>query len=113
MHELGLVYQVVKAVDEVKAEQNLTEVDAITLEVGEMTDVVPKYLEEAWEVSRHSTDYPNAKMIVEVIEAQARCKSCGKTDFVRNIGFECPVCNSTDFEILCGKEFNIKSITAK
>ena len=31
MHELGLVYQVVKAVDEVKAEQNLTEIDAITL----------------------------------------------------------------------------------
>lgn len=113
MHELGLVYQVVKAVDEVKAEQNLTEIDAITLEVGEMTDIVPKYLKEAWEVARYSTDYPNAKMVVEVIEAQARCKSCGKTDFVRNIGFECPVCKSTDFEILCGKEFNIKSITAK
>lgn len=113
MHELGLIYQVVKTVDEVKSEQGLTQIDAITLEVGEMTDVVPQYLEEAWEVARFSTDYPNAKMVIEKVAAKARCKSCGMTDFVRNIGFECPVCNSTDFEIICGKDFNIKSITAK
>lgn len=48
MHELGLVYQVVKTVDEVVKKNGLAEVDEIVLQVGEMSDVVPKFLEEAW-----------------------------------------------------------------
>ena len=67
MHELGLVYQVVKTVDEVMAENNLTELDEIVLQVGEMSDVVPKFLEEAWQATAPTTEYPDAKMTVEVM----------------------------------------------
>lgn len=113
MHELGLVFQIIGTVDEVKREQSLGEIDTITLEIGEMTDVVPRFIEEAWSVAKESTEYPNAKMVVEVIPARAKCKSCGEVHLAKDVLFECPKCNSTDFEIISGREFEIKNIIVK
>lgn len=113
MHELGIVYQIVRAVDEVKQEQSLSEIEAITLEIGEMSDVVPRFINEAWQTVRKSTDYPDAEMRIEIIPARARCRQCGFEESVKRIDLECPHCNSTDFEIISGREFIIKEIIAK
>lgn len=113
MHELSLVYQIVKTVDEVKKEQNLTEIEQITLNIGEMTDVVPRFIEEAWSVAKESTDYPNAKMVVNVIEGVARCNSCGEVQKVKSFDFECPKCHSLDLKIIEGREFEIREIIAR
>lgn len=113
MHELGLVYQVVKTIDEVVADQGLTEVSEINLLVGEMTDVVPRFIEEAWQAAKSTTSYPNAIMNVEVVEGKARCNACGFEGLVRNIDFECPKCHSTNLSVIAGREFEIKNIVAK
>ncbi len=113
MHELGIVLQIVKTVDEVKHEQNITDIDSIVLEIGEMSEIVPKFIEEAWKNVAPSTEYPNADMQVEVIPAIARCTSCGYEDKVRNLGINCPKCKGTDFKIISGREFMIKHIVAK
>lgn len=113
MHELGIVCQIVKTIDEVKDEQGITDIEAIVLEIGEMSDIVPKFIEEAWKNVAPTTDYPNAKMEVEVIPAVARCTSCGYEDKVRNLDLTCPKCKGTDFKIISGREFMIKHIVAK
>lgn len=92
MHELGLVYQVVKTVDEVVKKNGLAEVDEIVLQVGEMSDVVPKFLEEAWAAAAPTTDYPSAKMTVEVMPALAKCLSCGYEGHVKTFALDCPHC---------------------
>lgn len=113
MHELGLVYQVVKTVDSVMQDQGLNEIDEIVLDIGEMTDVVPKFIEQAWSVAKESTDYPNAKLTVNVIEGVAKCLDCGHQALIKSFGFECPNCNSTNLKIVQGREFEIKHIVAK
>lgn len=113
MHELGLVYQVVKTVDEVLAENNLTELDEIVLQVGEMSDVVPKFLEEAWRATAPTTDYPTAKMTVEVMPALAKCLDCGYEGHVKTFAPDCPNCSSGNLKIVSGRQFDIKEITAK
>lgn len=113
MHELGIVYQIIRAVDEIKQEQSLSEIEAITLEIGEMSDVVPRFIKEAWQAVCHTTAYPDAEIRFEIIPARARCRQCGYEDLVKNIGFDCPKCKSADFEIVSGREFIIKEITAK
>lgn len=113
MHELGLVYQVVKTVDEVVKENNLTEVDEIVLQVGEMSDVVPKFLEEAWQAAAPTTDYPSAKMTVEVMPATAKCLSCGYEGHVKTFAPDCPQCQSANLKITSGRQFDIKEIVAK
>lgn len=113
MHELGLVYQVVKTVDEVVKNNNLVEVNEIVLQVGEMSDVVPQFLEEAWQAAAPTTDYPSAKMTVEVAPAMAECLSCGYEGHVKTFAPDCPHCHSSDLKIISGRQFDIKEIVAK
>lgn len=113
MHELGLVKQIVKTVDSFMLEEGLTELEQINLNIGEMTDVVPKFIEEAWLAVREQTQFPQATMQVNVIRGEAKCQSCGHTDFVKNFGYECPKCKSSDLKITAGREFEIKEIIAK
>ena len=113
MHELGLVCQVVKTVDEVMAENNLTELDEIVLQVGEMSDVVPEFLEEAWQATAPTTEYPDAKMTVEVMPALAKCLDGGYEGHVKTFGPDCPIFSSDNLKIVSGKQFDIKEIVAK
>jgi hydrogenase nickel incorporation protein HypA/HybF len=78
-----------------------------------MSDVVPKFILEAWSVAKDSTTYPQAKMKIEVIPAVAKCKCCGNEATVKSINLECPKCKSQDFKIISGREFLIKEIVAK
>lgn len=113
MHELGLIYQMVKTVDDVVAENHLSEVDKIVLQVGEMTDVVPSFLTEAWQVAKESTAYPNAKLELEIIKGTAKCLDCNFESEVKDFDLTCPKCNSPKLKLLSGREFEIKEILAK
>ena len=113
MHELGLIYQVVKTVDEIKKEQSLCEVSSITLQIGEMSDVVPKYIEQAWLTAKDNTDYENTTLSVEIVKARAKCLDCGFEGSVKSFGFVCPECASQRLKIISGREFLIKEISAK
>lgn len=113
MHELGIVYQIVRTVDEVMAEQSLTDIESIVLQIGEMSDVVPRFIAEAWKNVAPTTNYPNAEFELEIIPAIAKCTGCGNEDKVKNIGLTCDKCGSSDFKIISGREFMIKQIVAK
>ena len=44
MHELGIVFHVIKSVEEIAQENELTKVSAVTLSIGEVSSIVPSYL---------------------------------------------------------------------
>lgn len=44
MHELGIVVHVMRMVEEVAEENQLTEIKSVTCEIGEVSGVVPEYL---------------------------------------------------------------------
>lgn len=113
MHELGIVYQIVKTVDAVKKEQSLNEIDTIVLQIGEMSDVIPRFIEKAWDSVKSTTAYSNTKMKIEVIPARAKCTNCNFEADVKSLGLTCPKCGKTDFKIISGREFLIKEIVAK
>ena len=50
MHELTLLYGVVDKVGKVVEENGLDHVDAIVVEVGEATSVIPEFLQDGYEV---------------------------------------------------------------
>lgn len=113
MHELGIVYEIIKTVDDVMQQQNLTEIQSISLDVGEMCDIVPSFLKEAWQAAKSSTAYPNARFEINTVTAKAKCKKCGYISAVRELGLTCPNCTGEAFEIISGKEFEIRQIVAK
>lgn len=112
MHELGVLNEVLKQVSAVMDEQKLTKVDTIVLEVGQLSTILPKYLNEFWQTAISDTPFSETKLRIEEIPAEALCHICSKTfDPVKSLG-KCPVCNKMDYNFTHGKEFFIKEIVA-
>ena len=48
MHELGIVFHIIRSVEEVAAHNNLRRVSSVTLELGEVSGIIPRYLTDCW-----------------------------------------------------------------
>ena len=48
MHELGIVFHIIRQVEEIAVSNKVNEVKKVTLEIGEVSGVVPSYLEDCW-----------------------------------------------------------------
>ena len=103
MHELTLLYGVVDKVGKVVEENGLDHVDAIVVEVGEATSVIPEFLQDGYEVISDDYDFlRGSELIIERIKAIGLCRNCG-TEFpiVVNKGL-CPECGKNLNEGDCG-----------
>ena len=114
MHELTLLYGVAQKVEQVCEENGLDHVDAIVIEVGEATAVIPEFLQDGYEVISDDYDFlRGSELIIERITAVGRCRECG-TEFpiVANKGI-CPECGSFDKDIIDGTDFFIKEVRVR
>lgn len=99
-------------IDSVMEEQNLSRIDKIVIEVGEISGIVPMFMEECYNLMVPGTKYENTKLEIELVKGIVRCNQC-KIEFnaVEN-NYRCPVCGAQDMEPLSGREFYIKEIVA-
>ncbi len=114
MHELGVVFQVIRMVEDVCKENNLTEVSSVTLELGELSTVIESYLRDVWKwaVLKRSEHMKEAKLYVQTIPGITYCEDCQNKYQTRKYGKTCPVCGSMRTYLIQGNEFNIKEIEA-
>jgi len=112
MHELGIVYEVVKVVDNFVKENKLTTVDTIVLEVGQLSQAIPRFLEECFPAAVDGTDYEQTKLEIVQLPAIGKCTECGRSyDIIENRKI-CPKCQNETYTIISGEEFNIREIVA-
>ena len=110
MHELGIVMEIVKVVDNLAKEQGITAVDTIVLQIGELSPVVPKYIEECYPAAIDGTFMENTKLEIEIMPGNGICKNCNTVFNVLAENGSCPKCQSKDFEIISGRDLYIKEI---
>ena len=115
MHELGVVFHVIKTVENVAKENGITEIKSVTLEIGEVSTVMEDYLRKCWKwsVEKKSTMLMQTELLVETIEAVTYCEDCGQTYRTVDYGKICPHCGSEHTYLIAGNEFNIKEIEAR
>ena len=113
MHELGIVFHVIKSVEKVAKENDITEVASVTLELGQVSGVVFSYMEDCWKWAVKKTELlQNAELRMEEIPAVTYCEECGKTYGTVEHGKICPYCKSEKTYLIQGNEANIKEIEA-
>lgn len=112
MHELGIMFHIVEQVTKLAKENGLTEVEAIVLQVGELSSVVPRYLESCYPAAADGTILEKAVLEIEILPANALCKSCGKVSSVLGSKDSCPHCGNQSRTLISGQEFQIKEIRA-
>ena len=112
LHELGVVIEVVKTVENVAVENNLTKIEKLVLQIGELSSMIPKYIESCYPVAVDNTILQDTKLEIEVMPGNGMCKSCNKVFNIKEYNGVCPYWDSKVWELLSGKEFIIKEIVA-
>lgn len=112
MHELGIVFEIQKRIQQFSAENDLplSSIASVVVEVGEASTIVPKYLQECWPAATDGTEMERTTLEIEVIVAQVECKKCGEIYEYLNNNKLCPACGAWECRMVTGQEFNIKEI---
>ena len=110
MHELGIVYEVIKVVDNFVKENDIKKVEKIVLEIGQLSQAIPRFIEECYPAAVDGTPYETTKLEIETIPAEGECKHCNMYYNIIKENKTCPDCGSNEYYIVTGEEFNIKEI---
>ena len=113
MHELGTVFYVIEPVEQVCKDNDLTVVGSVTLEIGEVSGIIPEYIVDCWEWAKKKNNFvKDAEIRIETLEAVTYCEDCQKTYPTMKYKKICPYCGSEHTYLLTGNEYNIKEIEA-
>lgn len=112
MHELGIVFHIIKEVKAVAAQNACSKVNKVVMDIGEVSTVVPYYLEDCWKwaVAREDSLMKDCRLEVNVLEAVTRCDACSKEYSTVKHAKICPYCGSEETFLLRGNEVEIKEI---
>lgn len=111
MHELGIVFYIIKDVKEVAVENGSRHVSKVVMNIGEVSTVIPSYLTDCWEWAVKKEELlTGCKLEVITTPAVTYCEDCGKEYPTVQHGKICPHCNSTNTWLLRGNEVEIKEI---
>ena len=106
MHELGIVFHIVKSVQEIAAENQASKVNKVVLQIGEVSTIIPYYLKDC----SKSELMEGCELEIETIPAITFCEDCGETYGTVEHGKICPYCGSEHTYLIQGNGHEIKEI---
>ena len=111
MHELGIVVHVIKQIENLAKEKNISKVVELTLEVGEVSGVVKEYFVDAFEWAKKKTEYmKETKLNFVSIKGISYCEDCKETFETVANGKTCPKCGSAHTYLITGRDVSIRDI---
>ncbi len=112
MHELGIVFHIMDSLESVAKENSLSTISSVTVEVGEVSTVIPDYLTDCWGWAVKKKELlQGCELVIETIHAVTHCDGCGEDYPTVAHGRICPHCGSEKTWLITGNEINIKEIT--
>lgn len=111
MHELGVTFYIIRDVKEVAEANNVSKVAEVTIELGEVSGVIPEYLTDCWEwACKKEPLMVGCKLNIETMEAITFCEDCRQEYSTMKYAKICPHCGSGNTYLLKGRDVNIKDI---
>jgi hydrogenase nickel incorporation protein HypA/HybF len=111
MHELGITQTIVAIASEYVASEFAagTPVRSVTVEIGQLTAILPEAIRFCFEVCCQGTALEGASLNMTETPGLGRCRHCGAEIFLAQ-PFGICTCGSSDIEIIQGQELNIKAL---
>ena len=110
MHEMGIADAMLKTVDRIARQENAAGVRSVTVELGDLSGVVPRFLADCWEAVAAGTAYEKTELRLHPVPATAQCMDCDLT-FVTDIeSLRCPNCGGVKLKPLSGQDLTIAEI---
>ncbi len=110
MHEIGIVRQLVRTVTDFASENGVHDIHEVVVDCGELSLVIPEYLEQIYPVVVKDSILKDAKLTIHIVPGLAECEDCDEIfNVIEHKGY-CPSCGSFDKTVLSGKDFTIREI---
>ena len=107
MHELGITENIVAiAVEYAEG----FPVKQVTLEIGQLSAVMPDAIRFCFDVCCRGTVLEGATLEIIEVPGLGRCRQCGREMSLTQPFGICDRCNSVEIEILQGEELKIKEM---
>lgn len=111
MHEVAITKFIIKEVEEIASKNNIKEVTEITILVGKMHAIIPQIISEIFDIMKREVPLiSKAKLTIKECDIKISCKVCNKVSYLDTPFIICPVCNSSETELISGKELLIEKI---
>ena len=111
MHELGIVFYIIRDVKKAAEENGVKKVAAVVMSIGEVSTIVPEYLQDCWRWAADKEEMlRGCELKIEPIPAVTHCDGCGQDYPTVAHGKICPYCGSDRTWLLRGNEVEIKEI---
>ena len=113
MHELPIVKEVLKTVLRVAQEEKASKILKVTLEVGDMHDLVDEWVKKYFVFASRGTVAEGARIEIRRLPVICRCKACEElfvAHFRRIDSVVCPVCHCDSFSFVSGDELRIEKV---
>lgn len=115
MHELPVIDSILKIVLRHAVENNVNRVVAIHLQVGEMSDLEDKWMQQYFDHLSKGGIADGASLKIERTPVVLKCSDCGMS-FAVNMkedkSHDCPDCKSQKNTMVSGREYYIKHLEA-
>lgn len=110
MHEIGIVRQLIRTVTDFAAENGIRDIREVVVDCGELSLVIPEYVEELFPVVAKDSILKDAKLTINMVPGLAECEDCDEIfNVIEHKGY-CPNCGSFEKTVLSGKDFSIREI---
>jgi len=113
MHELSIAISIVNICIEEARKADSGRVIQVEVKIGSLSGVETEALAFSWDVATKNSIVDGAPLVIQKVEAQAKCKSCNSEFTIDNFFSPCPSCGEYGYEIVKGKELQIKAITVE
>ena len=111
MHEMSYCIRIVQMALDAAKEHELNRIRRLTVEVGEMTGVLPYYLKLYFPEAARGTILEETTLDIIEVSVSSECEDCKKVYHPdRENGYCCPVCGSHRAKLLAGREVSIRNM---
>ena len=110
MHEFSIAEQIVEQIVAVAAENSVTDVRTVELEIGAMEMIVNEALETAFAAAAAGTVAEGAKLVIETVPTRGVCGACGNEYETSIADYTCPASGAAQATITTGRGILLRGL---
>ena len=116
MHEVSLVRTIFRTLEEQFSPEELADIEAIDLQVGQLSNVEPVLMQNAFQAvteEEEAARFRGVLLRIEVLPVKVHCGACGAVSEVHQYRFVCEECGKPSAHVVQGNELLIRQVVLK
>ncbi len=110
MHEMALAEGVLQIVQDTVRDQPCKRVVAVTLEIGELSHVMPDAMRFCFDAVVKGSIAEGARLEIDRAPGRAWCHTCATEVHVASLVADCPECGGHQLQVTGGEDMRVREM---